>query len=121
VRWTKLQNHVVVVVALCSNENHSSNGLSDVIRARCYCDRAHLAATEHSNGCGDGIDLLLVRYLCENMAPFTSLNKNRLSTESSPQDPPSACIGMPEGTHARTCTNGHEMRAKGGPSGAESY
>jgi hypothetical protein len=37
-----------------------SNGLSEVIRARCYYDQACLAVTEHSNGCGDGIGPLLL-------------------------------------------------------------
>jgi hypothetical protein len=47
-------------VTLSSNENYSSNGLSEVIRARCYSDQARLAATQHSNGRGDGISSLLL-------------------------------------------------------------
>jgi hypothetical protein len=43
-----------------SNENHSSNGLGEVIRARCYYDRAHLEVTEHSNRHGDGIGPFLL-------------------------------------------------------------
>jgi hypothetical protein len=35
---TKYQNCVITAVALSSNENHSSNGLSEVIRACCYYD-----------------------------------------------------------------------------------
>jgi hypothetical protein len=105
----------------CSNEIHSSSYLVEVIHARCYYDWAHLTAIEHSNRHGDGIGPLLLRYLCENMVPFTSLHKNRLSTESSPPNPPSTCIGVPVGTHAWTCANGHAMRAKGGPGGAEIY
>jgi hypothetical protein len=108
-------------VALSSNENHSSNRLGEVIRARCYCDRARLAVTKCSNGHGDDIGLLLLCYLCENMTPFTSHHKNRLSTESSPLDPPSARIGVPVGTCVCACANRHAMRAKGGPGGAESY
>jgi hypothetical protein len=57
---TKLQNHVVAVVAFSSNENHSSNGLDEVIRAHCYCDRACLAATECSNRRDDDIGPLLL-------------------------------------------------------------
>jgi hypothetical protein len=57
---TKLQNYVIATVALSSNENHSSNRLSEVIHARCYCDRARLAVTERSNVCGDGIGPLLL-------------------------------------------------------------
>jgi hypothetical protein len=57
---TKLQNRVVVVVALSSNKNHSSNELGEVIHAHCYCDRACLAGTEHSNGCSDDIGSLLL-------------------------------------------------------------
>jgi hypothetical protein len=38
----------------------SNNTQFEVICACCYCDRARLAATKHSNGCGDGIDLLLL-------------------------------------------------------------
>jgi hypothetical protein len=37
-----------------------SNGLSEVIRARCYCDRARLAVTKCSNRRGDGIGPLLL-------------------------------------------------------------
>jgi hypothetical protein len=43
-----------------SNENLSSNGLSEVIRARCYCDRDRLAEIERSNRRGDGISTLLL-------------------------------------------------------------
>jgi hypothetical protein len=43
-----------------SNENDNSNGLGEVIRASCYYDRARLVATEHGNGRGDGISLLLL-------------------------------------------------------------
>jgi hypothetical protein len=32
-----------------------SNGLSEVIHARCYYDWAHLPATECSNGCSERI------------------------------------------------------------------
>jgi hypothetical protein len=38
----------------------SSNNLSEVISARCYCDQARLAVTKRSNGHGDGIGLLLL-------------------------------------------------------------
>jgi hypothetical protein len=38
----------------------SSNGLGEVISARCYYDQAHLALTERSNGRGNGIGLLLL-------------------------------------------------------------
>jgi hypothetical protein len=38
----------------------SSNGLSEVISAHCYCDRARLVATECSNKHGDGIGPLLL-------------------------------------------------------------
>jgi hypothetical protein len=38
----------------------SSNELGEVIRVRCYCDRACFAATERSNGRGDGISPLLL-------------------------------------------------------------
>jgi hypothetical protein len=38
----------------------SSNRLGDVIHARCYYDRARMAATERSNGHGDCIDPLLL-------------------------------------------------------------
>jgi hypothetical protein len=38
----------------------SSNGLGEVISARCYYDWARLAVTERSNGCGDGIGPLLL-------------------------------------------------------------
>jgi hypothetical protein len=37
-----------------------SNGLGEVIHARCYCNRACLASTERSNGRGDNIDPLLL-------------------------------------------------------------
>jgi hypothetical protein len=37
----------------------SSNGRSESA-ARCYCDRARLAANEHSNERGDGIGPLLL-------------------------------------------------------------
>jgi hypothetical protein len=57
---TKLQNHAIAAVALSSNENHSSNGHGEVIRTHCYYDRARLAATERSNGCGDDIGPLLL-------------------------------------------------------------
>jgi hypothetical protein len=118
---TKLQNHVFDAVALSSNENYSSNGLGEVIHAYCYCDRARLATTECSNGHGDNIGPLLLCYLCENMAPFTSLHKKRLSTESSPLDPLSARNRVSMGTRARTYANGHALQAKGGLSGVESY
>jgi hypothetical protein len=35
---TKCQNCVITAVTLSSNENHSSNGLGEVIRACCYYD-----------------------------------------------------------------------------------
>jgi hypothetical protein len=38
----------------------SSNGLNEVINTHCYCDQARLAATERSNGRGDGISPLLL-------------------------------------------------------------
>jgi hypothetical protein len=76
---TKCQNCVITAVALSSNENHSSNGLGEVIRACCYCD----------------ICVKIWRLLL----PFT---KNRLSTESSPLDPPSTRIDVPVGTCVRT-------------------
>jgi hypothetical protein len=38
----------------------SSNGLGEVISARCYCNQALLAATERSNGRGNGISSLLL-------------------------------------------------------------
>jgi hypothetical protein len=57
---TKLQNRTAAIVALSSNEIHSSNRLGEVIRARCYCDRVHLAVTKRSNGHGDSIDTLLL-------------------------------------------------------------
>jgi hypothetical protein len=38
----------------------SSNGLGEVISTHCYCDWDRLAATEHSNGRGDGIGPLLL-------------------------------------------------------------
>jgi hypothetical protein len=38
----------------------SSNGLGEVISARCYYDLARLAASEHSNGRDDGIGPLLL-------------------------------------------------------------
>jgi hypothetical protein len=38
----------------------SSNGLGEVISARCYCDWAHLTVTECSNRCDDGIGPLLL-------------------------------------------------------------
>jgi hypothetical protein len=43
-----------------SDENHSSNGLGEVIHAHCYCDRAHFVVTELRNRHGDGIDPLLL-------------------------------------------------------------
>jgi hypothetical protein len=55
---TKLQNCVIAAVA--SNENHSSNGHGEVIRARCYCDQAFLAAIERSNEHRDRISPLLL-------------------------------------------------------------
>jgi hypothetical protein len=57
---TKLQNRAVAAVALSSNDNHSSNELGEVIRTLCYCDPAHFAATECSNGRGDDISSLLL-------------------------------------------------------------
>jgi hypothetical protein len=51
---TKLQKRAIVVVA------NSSNGRGEVIRARCYCDRAPLAVTKHSNRRADGIGPLLL-------------------------------------------------------------
>jgi hypothetical protein len=57
---TKLQNRVVAIVSLNSSENHSSNGLGEVIRARCYCDRDRLAVTKRRNKHGDGINPLLM-------------------------------------------------------------
>jgi hypothetical protein len=103
-RWggTKLKNGAVVVVALSSNENHSSKELGEVIRTRCYCDRACLAATKCSNGRGDDINPLLLWYLCENMTSFTRLHKKILSTESSPPDPPSTCNRVPVGVCQQT-------------------
>jgi hypothetical protein len=44
----------VATVTLCNN------GLNEVNSARCYCDRACLAATERSNGRGDGIGPFLL-------------------------------------------------------------
>jgi hypothetical protein len=104
-----------------SNESHSSNGFGEVIHARCYCDRAHLTVTEHSNRHGDVIGPLLLWYLCENIAPFTSLDKNRLSIESSLPDLPSARIGVPMGTRPCACANRDTMQAKGRPGGVENY
>jgi phenylpropionate dioxygenase-like ring-hydroxylating dioxygenase large terminal subunit len=49
---------------------------------------------------------------------LTFLHKKRLSTESSPSDPPSALNHVPVGTHALMCSNGHALRVKGGPGGA---
>jgi hypothetical protein len=65
-RWggTKHQNCVVATVV--RKENHSSNGPSEVIHTRYYCDWAHLAATKRSNECADGIGPLLLSHLCEN-------------------------------------------------------
>jgi hypothetical protein len=37
----------------------SSNSLDDVTHARCYCDRVLLSVTQHSNGRGEVICLLL--------------------------------------------------------------
>jgi hypothetical protein len=102
---------------ISSNENHSSNGLDEVIRTRCYCDRAHLMVTERSNGRGDDINPLLLWYLCENMTPFTSIHKKRLTIESSPPDPPSTRNHVPLGTHVPT--NMHCERKE--DSGAKSY
>jgi hypothetical protein len=102
------------------NENHSSNGLGEVICACCYCDRACLAVTKCSNRRGDGIDPLILWYLCENMAPFTSLHKKRLSTESSPLDPPSTHNSVPLGTRALTYSDVHVLRVKERPGGAVS-
>jgi hypothetical protein len=60
-----------------------------MVLARCYC------------GICVKIDMACI--------PFTSLHKNRLSTESSPLDPPSGCNRVPVGTRARTCTNRHAL------------
>jgi hypothetical protein len=57
---TKLQNRAITVVALSSNENHSSNGRSEVIHAHCYFDLAYLVAAERNNKHADGIDPLLL-------------------------------------------------------------
>jgi hypothetical protein len=57
---TKHQKRVVATVAHSSNKNHSSNGRGEVIRARCYCDRARLAVIERSNERADGIGPLLL-------------------------------------------------------------
>jgi hypothetical protein len=35
-------------------------GTDEVIRAHCYCDRARMAVTDHSNGRADGIGPLLL-------------------------------------------------------------
>jgi hypothetical protein len=37
----------------------SSSDLDDVAHVRCYCDRAHLSVTQHSNGHGEVICPLL--------------------------------------------------------------
>jgi hypothetical protein len=62
---THMYAHVCVPTATqraraSSNENHSSNGLGEVIHTSCYYDQDHLAEIEHSNGRGDGIDPLLL-------------------------------------------------------------
>jgi hypothetical protein len=43
-----------------ANVTLNRNGLDEVISACCYCDQAHFAATERSNGRGDDISLLLL-------------------------------------------------------------
>jgi hypothetical protein len=60
----------------------SSNGSDEVIHARCYW---------------------------YGVSPFHFSSQKRLSTESSPLDPPSARNRVPVGTRARTCTNGHAL------------
>jgi hypothetical protein len=107
---TKLQNRVVAAVALSSNKNHSCNRLGEVIRAHCYCDRVRLAATKHCNGRSHGIGPLLLWYLCENMAPFTSFTKRDCQQDLLHLILPSPTIMCKWGHMCqRTCTASEKM------------
>jgi hypothetical protein len=41
-------------------EDNSSNDLDNMMHARCYCDRAHLSVTQHTNGHSEVIYPLLL-------------------------------------------------------------